>query len=120
MFKRDELPESENDKQIVYKINGDFKGDIKGKNVTVIVMGVGNIIGNIDCKNGEIVLINGDIKGNVKADKIIHPEKIKPRICEQCKYYSDGEKRDFCLYGGIVHYTQKEQPACGNFRLKIL
>lgn len=90
-YKYDELPESENDKQIVYKINGDFKGDIKGKNITVIVMGTGDIIGDIDCKNGEVVLLNGNIKGDVKADKILcptEPESHEPAKvkCSNCTF----------------------------------
>ena len=61
-------------KQIVYKIDGDFNGDIKGDNVTVILMGDGNINGNINSKKGNIVLINGNVNGSVKADKVITAE----------------------------------------------
>ena len=73
MFRHDELPESENDKQIVYKINGDFVGDVKGNNVIVILMGDGDFVGDIDSKDGEVVLIKGNINGDVKANKIICP-----------------------------------------------
>ena len=62
-------------KQIVYKIDGDFNGDIKGDNVTVILMGDGNINGDVKSKDGNVVLIKGDINGNVKANKIICPDK---------------------------------------------
>lgn len=62
-------------KQIVYKIDGNFNGNIKGDNVTVIIMGDGNINGDIKSENGEIVLIKGDINGDVKANKIICPDK---------------------------------------------
>lgn len=60
-------------KQIVYKIEGDFNGDIKGENVTVILMGDGDINGDISSKNGDVVLIKGDINGDVKANKILCP-----------------------------------------------
>ena len=62
-------------KQIVYKIDGDLNGNIKGNNVTVILMGDGNINGNIKSKDGNVVLIKGDINGDVKANKIICPDK---------------------------------------------
>lgn len=62
-------------KQIVYKIDGDFNGNIKGDNVTVILMGDGSINGDIESENGEVVLIKGDINGDVKANKIICPDK---------------------------------------------
>lgn len=62
-------------KQIVYKIDGDFNGDIKGDNITVILMGDGDFNGNIESKDGEVVLIKGDINGDVKANKIICPDK---------------------------------------------
>lgn len=61
-------------KQIIYKIDGNFNGDIKGDNVTVILMGDGNINGNINSKKGNIVLINGNVNGSVKADKVITAE----------------------------------------------
>ena len=44
-------------KQVVYKVDGDFNGDIKGENVTVILMGNGNINGNIKAKNGEVFVV---------------------------------------------------------------
>lgn len=59
--------------QIVYKVDGDFNGNIKGDNVTVILMGDGNINGNIESQDGNVVLIKGNINGNVKADKIVCP-----------------------------------------------
>lgn len=60
-------------KQIVYKVDGNFVGDIKGDNVTVILMGDGDFVGDIDSPNGEVVLIRGSIDGDVKANKIICP-----------------------------------------------
>ena len=63
-------------KQIVYKVDGDFNGDIKGENVTVILMGNGDINGNIDAKNGEVFVHQGNINGNVKADKVLCPTPL--------------------------------------------
>lgn len=60
-------------KQIVYKVDGDFNGDIKGDNVTVILMGNGNFNGDINSKDGEVVVIKGDINGDVKANKVLCP-----------------------------------------------
>lgn len=80
-------------KQIVYKVDGDFVGDIKGDNVTVILMGDGDFVGDIDSKNGEVVLIKGSIDGDVKANKIVCPEKPTEQkhkaTCESCLYYAD-------------------------------
>ena len=78
--------------QIVYKVDGDFNGDIKGDNVTVILIGNGNINGNIESKDGNVVLIKGNINGNVKANKVICPTKptIKDKnqhICKSCYHY---------------------------------
>lgn len=63
------------DDQIVYKVDGDFNGDIKGDNVTVILMGNGNFNGDISSKDGEVVLIKGSINGDVKANKVVCPTK---------------------------------------------
>lgn len=123
-------------KQIVYKVDGDFNGDIKGENVTVILMGNGNINGNIDAKNGEVFVHQGNINGNVKADKVLCPtlsnnEHVKhnpakdvesPTLptrfegsnptrcrCESCTYYINGNKRNFwCAQGGMLHLCIKE------------
>ena len=59
--------------QVVYKVDGNFNGNITGDNVTVILMGDGDINGSINARDGEVVLIRGDINGNVKADKVICP-----------------------------------------------
>ena len=59
--------------QIVYKVNGDFNGNIKGDNVTVVLMGNGNFNGNVDSNDGNVVLIKGSINGDVKANKIVCP-----------------------------------------------
>ena len=60
-------------KQVVYRVDGDFNGDISGENVTVILMGDGNINGDIDINNGEVFVHHGDINGDVKADKVLCP-----------------------------------------------
>ncbi len=70
--------------QTVYKVNGDFNGDIKGDNVTVILMGDGNFNGDIESKDGNVVLIKGDINGNVKANKIICPTNHNEKNCFEC------------------------------------
>lgn len=124
-------------KQVVYKIDGDFNGDIKGENVTVILMGNGNINGNIDAKNGEVFVNKGNINGSVKADKVLCPtlsndEHVKhnpakdvksPTLptrfegsnstrcrCESCTYYMpNGNKRHFwCTQGGMLHLCIKK------------
>lgn len=60
-----------NDKQIVYKIEkGDLVGNIKGDNITVILMN-GDVNGDISSKEGDVVLIKGDINGDVIANKVI-------------------------------------------------
>lgn len=64
-------------KQVVYKVDGDLNGNVKGDNVTVILMGDGDINGNVDSDNGNVVLIKGNINGNVKADKIVCPDDCK-------------------------------------------
>lgn len=56
--------------QIVYKIDGDFTGDIKGDNIIVILMN-GDVNGDISSKEGDVVLIKGNIDGDVKANKVI-------------------------------------------------
>ena len=78
--------------QIVYKVDGDFNGDIKGDNVTVILMGDGNFNGDIDSKDGNVVLIKGSINGDVKAEKIVCPTKPTTDDKDQyiCKEEHDG------------------------------
>ena len=73
--------------QIVYKVNGDFNGNIKGDNVTVILMGDGNINGNIESKNGNVVLIKGNVNGDIKANKVICPtESATEAKCSDCVF----------------------------------
>ena len=78
--------------QIVYKVDGDFNGDIKGDNVTVILMGDGNFNGNVDSNDGNVVLIKGSINGDVKADKIVCP--TKPTTDDKDQYIYKEEHDD--------------------------
>lgn len=100
-------------KQVVYKVDGDFNGNIEGDNVTVILMGDGNINGDIKAKNGEVVLFKGNINGDVKADKILCPNEQRKETCEMCKYYvyHDG-KHYWCTHGGMCHLCIKDGTVC--------
>jgi len=62
-------------KQVVYKVDGDFNGNIEGENITVILMGDGDINGNINAQNGEIFINKGNVIGDIKADKVLMPNK---------------------------------------------
>ena len=84
-------------KQIVYKVNGDFNGDIKGDNVTVILMGDGNFNGNISSKDGEVVLIKGNINGDVKANNVLCPTDPKQVKCSDCVH---AQKQRFISLSG--------------------
>ena len=105
-------------KQVVYKVDGDFNGDISGENVTVILMGDGNINGDIKAKNGEVFVNKGNINGNVKADKVLCPtpptrfEGLNPTRCkcESCTYYmpNDNKRHFWCAQGGMLHLCIKE------------
>lgn len=66
--------DSKHNLQIVYKIDGDFTGDIKGDNIIVILMN-GDVNGDINSKEGDVVLIKGDINGDVIANKVICPQQ---------------------------------------------
>ena len=106
-------------KQVVYKVDGDFNGDISGENVTVILMGDGNINGDIKAKNGEVFVNKGNINGNVKADKVLCPtpptrfggSNHTRCKCESCTYYMpNGNKQHFwCAQGGMLHLCIKER-----------
>ena len=89
------------DDQIVYKVDGDFNGDIKGDNVTVILMGDGNFNGNIESQDGNVVLIKGNINGDVKANKIVCPtepttEDKDQYICNSCYHYVQTPTGSYC------------------------
>ena len=87
--------------QIVYKVNGDFNGNIKGDNVTVILMGNGNINGNIESKDGNVVLIKGNVNGDIKANKVICPtnpttNNKDQHICKSCYHYVQMPIGSYC------------------------
>lgn len=88
-------------KQTVYKVEGDFNGDIKGDNVTVILMGNGNFNGDINSKDGEVVVIKGDINGDVKANKVLCPkdpttDNKDQHICKSCYHYVQTPTGSYC------------------------
>lgn len=62
-------------KQVVYKVDGNFNGNINGDNVTVVLMGDGDFNGNIESNDGNVVLINGNVNGDIKANKVLMPNK---------------------------------------------
>ena len=85
--------------QIVYKVNGDFNGNIKGDNVTVILIGDGNINGNIESKDGNVVLIRGNVNGDIKANKVICPtEPTTEAKCSDCVF---AENKHYISASGI-------------------
>lgn len=101
-------------KQIVYKVNGDFNGDIKGDNVTVILMGNGNFNGDINSKDGEVVVIKGDINGDVKANKVLCPTKPKTDSnssdCFKCAWLDEnGTCKSWDVNEGKCEYVGKTQ-----------
>lgn len=87
-------------KQIVYKVDGDFNGDIKGDNVTVILMGDGDVNGNIESKDGNVVLIKGNVNGDIKANKVVCPTKPtdskNQHICKSCYHYVQTPTGSYC------------------------
>lgn len=98
-------------KQTVYKVEGDFNGNIKGDNVTVILMGNGNFNGNISSKDGEVVLIKGSINGDVKANKVLCPTNPKQVKCSDCVH---AEKQRFISLSG-----NRECNVCSQFGVKV-
>lgn len=98
-------------KQTVYKVEGDFNGDIKGDNVTVILMGNGNFNGDINSKDGEIVLIKGNINGDVKANKVLCPTDPKQVKCSDCVH---AQKQRFISLSG-----NRECNVCSQFGVKV-
>ncbi len=60
-------------RQVVYKIDGDYVGDIKGENVIVILMGNGDFKGDINSRDGTVFLNKGNVIGDIKADKVLCP-----------------------------------------------
>lgn len=106
-------------KQIVYKVDGDFVGDIKGDNVTVILMGDGDFVGDIDSKDGEVVLIKGNINGNVKANKIVCPTKPTEQkhkaTCESCRHYCDLNRNYYWCTEDMSHHSKIDLDICDDY-----
>ena len=101
-------------KQTVYKVEGDFNGDIKGDNVTVILMGNGDFNGNISSKDGEVVVIKGDINGDVKANKVLCPTEPKTDSnsseCFKCAWLDkNGTCKSWDVNEGKCKYVSKTQ-----------
>lgn len=101
-------------KQIVYKVDGDFNGDIKGDNVTVILMGNGDFNGNISSKDGEVVVIKGNINGDVKANKVLCPTEPKTDSnssdCFKCAWLDEnGICKSWDVNEGKCKYVSKTQ-----------
>ena len=93
--------QSMRNKQSIYKVDGDFNGDIKGDNVTVILMGDGDVNGNIESNDGNVVLIKGNVNGNIKANKVVYPtnpttdNKVQ-HICKSCYHYVQTPTGSYC------------------------
>lgn len=101
-------------KQIVYKVDGDFNGNIKGDNVTVILMGDGDFNGNISSKDGEVVIIKGNINGDVKANKVLCPTEPKTDSnssdCFKCAWLDEnGTCKSWDVNEGKCEYVGKTQ-----------
>lgn len=102
------------DSQIVYKVDGDFNGDIKGDNVTVILMGNGDFNGDISSKDGEVVVIKGNINGDVKANKVLCPTEPKTGSnssdCFKCAWLDEnGTCKSWDVNEGKCEYVGKTQ-----------
>lgn len=115
--------------QVVYKVDGNFNGNITGDNVTVILMGDGDINGDINTRDGEVVLIRGDINGNVKADKVLCPSLSNTHTqvdakCSECEFVK--RQKFISLHGNRECYKcnkfnepfDDDRPACQEFKYR--
>ena len=107
--------------QIVYKVFGNVNGDISGDNITVLLMGDGSVNGDIKLDHGEVVLIKGNINGDVKAETLVCPEK--PEVEEtqpsrlatqnisspQVVHYDETMDKNSCKSCIHYHPTDSEQ-----------
>lgn len=113
--------------QVVYKVDGNFNGNITGDNVTVILMGDGDINGDINTRDGEVVLIRGDINGNVKADKVLCPSLSNTHTqvdakCSECEFVK--RQKFISFHGNRECYKcnkfnepfDDDRPACQEFK----
>lgn len=129
--------------QIVYKVLGDVNGFISGDNITVILMGDGNVNGDIKLDHGEVVLINGNINGDVNAETLVCPEKpeveerenpaknvkspelpvkktsspqvvhYEPVSCENCQFYHPTDDKYYKMYCEKTKNFYSSLKACG-------
>ena len=115
--------------QIVYKVFGDVNGFISGDNITVILMGDGSINGDIKLDHGEVVLIKGNIDGNVNAETLVCPEKPEVEMkenhakktdsppvnsCKSCIHYHPINDETYKVYCKHFHeFFICTEPACG-------
>ena len=123
--------------QIVYKVFGNVNGDISGDNITVLLMGDGNVNGDIKLDHGEVVLIKGNIDGDVKAETLVCPERPEveeiqsfrlatqnisspqvvhyesPASCESCQFYHPTDDDHYKMYCEKTKSFYSSLRACG-------
>lgn len=123
--------------QIVYKVFGNVNGDISGDNITVLLMGDGSVNGDIKLDHGEVVLIKGNIDGDVKAETLVCPERPEveeiqssrlatqnisspqvvhyesPASCESCQFYHPTDDDHYKMYCEKTKSFYSSLRACG-------
>lgn len=96
--------------QIVYKVLGDVNGFISGDNITVILMGDGNVNGDIKLDHGEIVLVKGNINGDVNAETLVCPERPEVEETQSSRLATQNISSP-----QVVHYDEmKDKNSCKN------
>lgn len=123
--------------QIVYKVFGNVNGDISGDNTTVLLMGDGSVNGDIKLDHGEVVLIKGNVNGDVNAETLVCPEKPEveetqssrlatqnisspqvvhyesPASCESCQFYHPTDDDHYKMYCEKTKSFYSSLRACG-------
>lgn len=129
--------------QIVYKVLGNVNGFISGDNITVLLMGDGSVNGDIKLDHGEVVLIKGNVNGDVKAETLVCPERpeveeeenptakiqssrlatqnisspqvvhYKPVSCESCQFYHPTDDSTYKMYCEKTDSFYRSLRACG-------
>ena len=129
--------------QIVYKVFGNVNGDISGDNITVLLMGDGSVNGDIKLNHGEVVLIKGNVNGDVKAETLVCPERpevedeesptekiqssrlatqnisspqvvhYEPVSCENCQFYHPTDDKYYKMYCEKTKNFYSSLKACG-------
>lgn len=79
----EEIAKDVKDGKFILKSKGNINGNIKAQ--TVIVYG--NVNGPIQAE--QVVIINGNTTGNIKADTVTKLESKKQETCKSCKYYTE-------------------------------